>query len=108
MRLPPPRVAWRMAACRRRGSAVSGGSSRSRVASVRAAQRENTSGAIVGAEGLGVFRTFGVGQQAHPQFGLFQRALAAAVQADAALVRGQRILKAHSALFHLLDQLLQL
>src|SRR5690606_41470955 len=98
MRLPPPRVAWRMAACRRRGSAVSAGSRRSRVASVRAAQRVNTSGAIVGAKGLGVTGTFGIGEHAHPQLGLPQRALAAAVQAEAAHVGCMRIPKATFAL----------
>src|SRR5690606_21494943 len=53
---------------------------------------------------LGVVR---VAEQPHAQFGLLQRGLAAAVEADARLVGGQRFLEAHVAVLHLLDQLLE-
>ena len=59
-------------------------------------------------EGLGAVRIVRIAEQAHAQFGLFQRGLAAAVQADAAFVRGERFLQAHLAVFHLLDELLEL
>src|SRR5690606_29687436 len=48
-----------------------------------------------------------VAEQPHAQFGLLQRGLAAAVEADARLVGGQRFLEAHVAVLHLLDQLLE-
>lgn len=54
-----------------------------------------------------LFGARGVGHQTHAQFRLFQRLLAIAVQPDAALVGGERLLEAHLAHFHLLHQLLE-
>ena len=48
-----------------------------------------------------------IAEQPHAQFRLFQRALALAIEADAAFVGGQRFLQAHFAVFHLFDQLLE-
>src|SRR5690606_34239490 len=114
MRLPPSSAAWRMAACRRRGSAAGSGRAASSVASVRARQPACASppasgiAAVAGRgerlRALGVVR---VAEQPHAQFGLLQRGLAAAVEADARLVGGQRFREAHVAVLHLLDQLLE-
>src|SRR3546814_20727883 len=65
------------------------------------------SGVGRGAESFGRCRVVGIAEQLHPQFGLLQRLLAAAVQADAALVGGERLLEAQLAVLHLLDQLLE-
>src|SRR3546814_1355106 len=55
------------------------------------------SGVGRGAESFGRCRVVGIAEQLHPQFGLLQRLLAAAVQADAALVGGERLLEAQLA-----------
>src|SRR3546814_1745114 len=60
------------------------------------------SGVGRGAESFGRCRVVGIAEQLHPQFGLLQRLLAAAVQADAALVGGERLLEAQLAVLHLL------
>src|SRR3546814_20060835 len=59
------------------------------------------------AESFGRCRVVRIAEQLHPQLGLFERLLAAAVQADAALVGGERLLEAQLAVLHLLDQLLE-
>ena len=57
---------------------------------------------------LGSAGLLGIAEQADTQFGLFQRALALAVEADAALIGCERLFQAHVAVLHLLDQLLEL
>src|SRR3546814_7779826 len=49
------------------------------------------------AESFGRCRVVRIAEQLHPQLGLFERLLAAAVQADAALVGGERLLEAQLA-----------
>src|SRR3546814_3783927 len=110
-------LARRMAACRRRGGSSAAGRLRSSAASMRwrhcvaaCACMETTStrsGVGRGAESFGRCRVVGIAEQLHPQFGLLQRLLAAAVQADAALVGGERLLEAQLAVLHLLDPLLE-
>src|SRR5690606_25274544 len=118
MRLPPSRTACRIAASRRGSVRPSRWSNAAASAtSTRLRQRARVSSspgppgsgvAIDAGEGFGPLRRFGVGEQAYAQFGLLQRLLAAAVQAHAALVGGQRFLETHLAVLHLLDQLLEL
>src|SRR5690606_26344155 len=120
MRLPPSSAAWRMAACRRTGSAPGSGRAAAMVASTRArhcakrakvpGSRKAGSGIVAGAaarERLRRGRILGVAEDAHAQLGLFQSALAAAVEADAGFVRLQRFLQAHVSVLHLLDELFQ-
>src|SRR3546814_10375403 len=65
------------------------------------------SGVGRGAESFGRCRVVRIAEQLHPQLGLLQRLLAAAVQADAAFVGGERLFEAQLAVLHLLDQLLE-
>src|SRR5690606_23945452 len=60
-----------------------------------------------GREGRGALGLLRITEQADPQLGLLQRLLAAAVQADAALVGGERILEAQVTVLHRLDQLFE-
>src|SRR3546814_5102516 len=117
IRLPPSRAAWRMAACRRRGGSSAAGRVRSSAASMRrrhwvaaCACMETTStrsGVGRGAESFGRCRVVRISEQLHPQLGLLPRLLAAAVQADAAFVGGERPLEAQLAALHLLAHLLE-
>src|SRR5687768_6313726 len=98
MRLPPSSAAWRIAACSRCGEPEAGGSARSSVFSRRSRQ------AAKGDSGIRLerFRRGRIGriaEQAYAQFGLFKRLLAAAVEADATFVGGQRFFQAHFPLF---------
>src|SRR3954462_13293930 len=96
MRLPPSSTAWRIAACSRDGESSIDGNARSRQASTRARQRvarvSKPAGSGIGwiaagrREGLGARRIVGIAEQAHAQFRLFQRGLAATVEANAALL----------------------
>src|SRR6478735_1025700 len=99
-----------MAAWRRCGAVFASASTAASAASTRARQAAKSVSGIRGrrAEGFGVVGLFRIGEQAHAQFGLFQRGLAYAVEAHAALVRGERFLEAHFAVFHLLHQLFEL
>src|SRR3546814_13587565 len=63
------------------------------------------SGVGRGAESFGRCRVVGIAEQLHPQFGMLQRLLAAAVQDDAALVGGERLLACRPDVLHLPDQL---
>src|SRR3546814_14215299 len=65
------------------------------------------SGVGRGADSFGRFRVVGIAEQLHPQFGLLQRLLAAALQADAPLVGCEPLLAAHLSVLHLLHQLIE-
>src|SRR5690554_705718 len=118
MRLPPSRTAWRMPAARRGSAGVGRARAVSSAASMRARQvsrsgpAETAPGAsdIFGRAGerLGFVRLVRVAEQLHPQLGLLQRLLAAAVQANALLVGGQRLLQAQLAFLHVVDEGFQL
>ena len=117
MRLPPSSTAWRIAACRRAASDRRTAARVERGIDARAPGAARRSDLDVrhrprcrpGArEGFGAVRVVRIAEQAHAQFGLFQRRLASAVQADAAFVGGERFFQAHLAVFHLLHQLLEL
>src|SRR3546814_18982017 len=58
------------------------------------------------AESFGRCRVVRIAEQLHPQLGLFERLLAAAVQAEAAPVGGERLLEAQLAVRHLFALLL--
>src|SRR5699024_10011901 len=114
MRLPPSRTAWRMPAARR-GSALAGSARADSSAATIRARQASSSGPVPAAPGdsdifggagerLGPVRLFRVAEQLHPQLGLFQRLLAAAVQADALLVGGQGLFQAQLAPLHVVDQ----
>src|SRR3546814_19329699 len=64
------------------------------------------SGVGRGAESFGRCRVVRIAEQLPPQLGLLQRLLAAAVQADAALVGGDGLFEPQLAVLHLLDQTL--
>src|SRR5690606_19386385 len=105
MRLPPSRTAWRMASRRRRSAAGCEASAACRTPSMRVLQPSRriatpaspTASGIVaaGGEGRGGVRLLRIGEQAYAQLGLFERLLAAAVEADAALIGGKGVLEAH-------------
>src|SRR5690606_3769115 len=118
MRLPPSSTAWRIAWPRRCSAAGWLAKAASSTRSMRCRQPSSlaampavpapASGIVAACgEGRGRVRLLRVGEQAHAQFGLFKGLLAAAVEADAALVRGERVLEAHVALLHLLHQLFE-
>src|SRR5688572_33390337 len=96
-----------MAWCRACGDWSEAGSAASSRASTRCSQRARRCSGSIGLEGLGAVGFGRVAEQPHAQFRLFQRGLALAVEADAAFVRGQRIIEREVALLHLLDQLLE-
>src|SRR5690606_25046971 len=118
MRLPPSSTAWRMAAARPGSGAGCAARASPSTRSIRARQPssraraaragEPGSGMVAGGRerrrGLGLLR---IGEQAHAQLGLLQRLLAATVEADAALIGGERLLQAHVAVLHLLHELLE-
>src|SRR5690606_14964345 len=117
MRLPPSRTAWRMPSARR-GSGLAGNASAVSSAASMRVRQASSSGPVSGpcdsdivgqaGERFGLFGLFRVAEQLHPQLGLLQRLLAAAVQAHALLVGGQRLFKAQLAALHVVDQGLKL
>src|SRR5690554_1937589 len=114
MRLPPSSTAWRMPPASRGSGTEGKARAASSAASIRLRQASSSgpdrsgppgSDIVVQArERFALLRLLRIAEQLHTQFRLLQCLLAAAVQADAALVGGQRLLKAQFATLHVVDQ----
>src|SRR3569623_189312 len=116
-----------MAWCRLSGGCVAAGSRRSSACSARSEVASRARGnsaprcaaprawvpAVIGSgriwlERLAGIRVVRIQQQFHAQLGLFQGALAVAIQGDAALEGQQRFIERQFALFHTPHELLEL